>query len=94
MISTGHYASNHGGLVIYVSKNWSYKVQNSEAESEIWEMQIFKINDPNNDKKIAIIIGKIYRLLYDSQDKYARFLLEFNALLLIMQSMYHQAIYF
>ena len=27
MISTGHYASNHGGLVIYVSEKWSYKVK-------------------------------------------------------------------
>ena len=38
IISTGHYASNHGGLVIYVhvSEKWSYKVKNSQTESQIW----------------------------------------------------------
>ena len=26
MISTGHYASNHGGLVMYLNKKWEYKL--------------------------------------------------------------------
>ena len=26
MISTGRYASNHGGLVIYLNKKWEYKL--------------------------------------------------------------------
>ena len=81
MISTGHYATNHGGFVIYVSEKWSYKVINSQTESQIWEKQIIEINDPSNVKKRAIIIGNIYRPPYNSRDNYARFLLEFNALL-------------
>ena len=37
MISTGHYASNHGGLVIYLNKKWEYKLIADVTESKLWE---------------------------------------------------------
>ena len=27
MINTGRYASNHGGLLIYLNKMWTYKIK-------------------------------------------------------------------
>ena len=27
VISTGHYASNHGGLIIYLNDSWNYKLK-------------------------------------------------------------------
>ena len=46
MISSGHYASTHGGLVIYLHEKWSYRIKNYETDSQIWENQIIEICDP------------------------------------------------
>ena len=35
MISTGRYASNHGGLVIYLNKKWEYKLKSDVTESKL-----------------------------------------------------------
>ena len=48
LISTGRYASNHGGLVIYLNTNWDYKVISDDTVSNFWERQIVEIIDPNN----------------------------------------------
>ena len=61
MISTGHYASNHGGLVIYLNKKWEYKLIADVTESKLWEKQIIEIFDPNKNQRQKIIIGNIYR---------------------------------
>ena len=46
MISTGHYASNHGGLVIYLNKKWEYKLITDDTDSKLWERQIIEIFNP------------------------------------------------
>ena len=53
MISTGHYASNHGGLVIYLNKKWEYKLIADVTESKLLEKQIIEILTPTKikDKK-------------------------------------------
>ena len=35
MISTEHYASNHGGLVIYLYKKWEYKLITDDTDSKL-----------------------------------------------------------
>ena len=40
IISTGHYASNHGGLVIYLNDIWNYDIITCDTDSHIWERQI------------------------------------------------------
>ena len=82
MISSGHYASTHGGLVIYLYEKWSYRIKNYETESQIWENQKIEICDPTYTNSQGIIIGNIYRPPYNSRDNYATFTREFNALLL------------
>ena len=80
------YASNHGGLVIYLNDSWNYKLNSVQADSQIWEKQIIEIFNPNDLKKKAIIIGNVYRPPYNSRDSYTTFSLEFNVMLLEYQS--------
>ena len=47
LISTGHFTSNHSGLVIYLNKKWEYKLKTDVTESKLWERQIIEICDPN-----------------------------------------------
>ena len=86
MISTGHYASNHGGLVIYLNDSWNYKLKSCQTDSQIWEKQTIKIFNHNDLKKKTIIIGNVYRPPYNSRDNYTTFSFEFNAMLLEYES--------
>ena len=82
MISSGHYAFAHDGLVIYLREKWNYRIKNHETESKIWKNQIIEICGPTYSNSQGIIIGDIYRPPYNSRDNYATFTREFNALLL------------
>ena len=59
LISTGRYASNHVGLVIYLNTNWDYKVKSDDTVSKLSERQIVEIIDPNNKLRKKIIVGNI-----------------------------------
>ena len=67
MISTGCYASNHGGLVIYLSDIWNYEVNTCNTDSQIWARQIIEISNPRMSTRNKIIIGNIYRPPYNLQ---------------------------
>ena len=82
MISTGHYASNHGGLVIYLNKKREYKLIADVTESKLWEKQIIEISDPNKNHRQKIVIGNIYRPPYNLRDSLNTFMMEFNSTLL------------
>ena len=78
MISTGHYASNHGGLVIYLHNKWDYVLKTCNTVSKLWERQIIEVYDPTNTFKRNIIIGNIYRPPYNSRYQTDTFLEGFN----------------
>ena len=82
MISTGPYASNHGGLVIYLNKKWEYKLIADVTKSKLWEKQIIEIFDPNKNQRQKIVIGNIYRPPYNLRDNLNTFMIEFNSTLL------------
>ena len=82
MISTGHFASNHGGLVIYLNKKWEYKLIADGTDSKLWERQIIEIFNPNKTQRQKIDIGNIYRPPYNLRDTLNTFMGEFNATLL------------
>ena len=82
MISTGHYASNHGGLVIYLNKKWAYKLIADGNDSKLWERQIIEIFNPNKAQRQKLVIGNIYRPPYNLRDTLNTFMGEFNATLL------------
>ena len=82
LISTGRYASNHGGLVIYLNTNWDNKVISDDTVSKLWERQIVEIINPNNKLRNKIIVGNIYRPPNNSLDNLNTFMAEFNNTLL------------
>ena len=49
LISTPHYASSHGGLVIYLSEKWDYTIKTDDTVSKLWERQIIEISDPKKN---------------------------------------------
>ena len=61
LISTGRYASNHGGIVIYLNTNWDYNVISDYTVSKLWERQIVEVINPSNKLRNKIIYGKIDR---------------------------------
>ena len=81
MISTGHYASNHGGLVIYLHNKWDYVLKTCNTVSKLWERQIIEVYDPTNTFKRNIIIGNIYRPPYNARYYTDTFLEEFKSTL-------------
>ena len=68
LISTPHYASSHGGLVIYLSEKWDYTIKTDDTVSKLWERQIIEISDLNKKVKRKIVIGNIYRPPHNSRD--------------------------
>ena len=51
IILTGHYASNHSGLVIYLHSIWDYVLKTCNTVSKLWERQIIEVYDPTNTFK-------------------------------------------
>ena len=81
MISSGHYASNHGGLVIYLHNKWDYVFKTCNTVSKLSERQIIEVYDPTNTFKRNIIIGNIYRPPYNTRYYTDTFLEEFKSTL-------------
>ena len=50
LISTPHYASSHGGLVIYLNEKWNYNIKTDDTVSKLWERQFIEICDPNKKR--------------------------------------------
>ena len=61
LISTSHYSSTHGGLVMYLNQRWDYNLKTCDTVSKFWERQIVEIIDPNVKLRKKIIVGNIYR---------------------------------
>ena len=80
-INTGRCASDHGGLLIYLNKMWTYEIRNCVTDSQIWEKQTIEIFYPNTFGRRGILIGNIYRPPYNTRNNYDTFSIEFNAML-------------
>ena len=78
LISTGHYASTHGGLVMYLKQRWDYNLKTCDTVSKLWERQIVEIIDPNVKLRKKIIVGNIYRPPNISRESFNVFMEEFN----------------
>ena len=79
MISTGHYASNYGGLVIYLHNKWDYVLKTCNTVSKLWERQIIVVYDPTVTFKRNIVIGNIYRPPYSTRYHTDTFVEEFKS---------------
>ena len=88
MISTGRYASNHGGLVIYLSDIWNYEVKTCNTDSQIWERQIIEISNHSTSARNKITIRNIYRPPYNLQANINTFMTEFNFTVIVEMHIY------
>ena len=75
-IKQGKSCSNKGGLVMYLSKTFNYKVILSLNQYDNWEGQFIKVTGGGLSKDITI--GNIYRPPRDLNEKYKQFLSEFT----------------
>ena len=71
--------SNKGGLVIYLSDEYQYKMKSSYNVSEIWEGQFIEVS--GNDLTKNIIIGNIYRPPRNLTNNYRVFIDEITLML-------------
>ena len=78
-IKQGKTCSNKGGLVMYLSKTFNYKVILSLNQFDNWEGQFIKVTGGGLSKDI--IIGNIYRPPRDLNENYKQFVSEFTPII-------------
>ena len=61
LVTQDRYASAHGGLALYIHKNWSYTVKPCENKSLYWEEMFVTLADPLASNPTKICIGNFYR---------------------------------
>ena len=57
LVTQDRYASAHGGLALYIHKNWSYTVKPCENKSLYWEETFVTLGDPLASNPTKICIG-------------------------------------
>ena len=61
LLAKNRYASAHGGLAIYIHKNWNFKEKTDIIESPHWEEMFLEVTDPSNPSKVIFTVGNFYR---------------------------------
>ena len=61
MIHHGKTCSGHGGLIIFLHENYSWKVRQLHEQSDTWEGLFIDIYGDNLIKHIGLTLGNIYR---------------------------------
>ena len=80
LISEGKVCSAHGGLAIYVMKDFKYTLlTHLYTVSDVWEGQFIELSGSNINRKI--IIGNIYRPPRDIEQNYRTFINELNPIM-------------
>ena len=88
LISKGKASSRHGGVAIYLSDNFCFKILPFESRSNIWDGLFIEIHETvdhviGNKKKL--IIGNIYRPPRNRVDNYQTFIEEINEIMSDLQ---------
>ena len=79
LISVGKVCSAHSGLMIYLKKEYAYKILQIHKQSDLWDGQFIEISGtPLNNK---IILGIIYRPPNYIKDNYLKFFDEMRSVL-------------
>ena len=61
LLAKNHYASAHGGLAIYIHKNWNFKEKTDIIESPHWEEMFVEVTGPSDPSKVIFTVGNFYR---------------------------------
>ena len=75
LISQGKICSEHGGLAIYISNKFNFKIIDMNINSQIWEGLFIEISNFNANK--VLIIGNVYRHFNNTNEVYNNFTNEF-----------------
>ena len=70
--------SLHGGVGIYLSKSYDYKILNINDKNNIWDGLFIEITNANNNLGKNLIIGNIYRPPRENIDNYQIFINDLN----------------
>ena len=86
LIHQGSKCTKHGGLIIYLNDNYSYKIRNLYNGSNIWEGLFIDINGGNLCRTFTI--GNIYRPPHDNNNNIniQQFISELSPIIEILQS--------
>ena len=86
LIHQGSKCTKHGGLIIYLNDNYSYKIRNLYNGSNIWEGLFIDINGGNLCRTFTI--GNIYRPPRDNNNNIniQQFISELSPIIEILQS--------
>ena len=61
LLAKNRYASAHGGLAIYIHKNWNFKEKTDIIESPHWEEMFVEVTDPSDPSKVIFTVGNFYQ---------------------------------
>ena len=75
LISQGKICSEHGGLAIYISNIFNFKIIDMNIHSQIWDGLFIEISKFNANK--VLIIGNVYRHFNNTNEVYYNFTNEF-----------------
>ena len=83
LISIGKSCSAHGGVAMYLHKDFNYKIVNHGVRSNIWDGQVIEIvNDRTNEKYCkTITICNIYRPPVQTSENLSNFTKEINQII-------------
>ena len=86
LIHQGSKCTKHGGLIIYLTENYSYKIRNLYNGSNIWEGLFIDINGGNLCRTFTM--GNIYRPPRDNNNNIniQQFISELSPIIEILQS--------
>ena len=80
LITKGRYASEHGGLAIYVRNNWNYNLKPNVLDFTYGEELYIEVTDPvDSDNKFTV--GNFYRPPHDHDNSLALFIDYFSVTL-------------
>ena len=71
--------SSHGGIAIYLRKDYSFSHIDLNHSSTVWDGQFIKITDTNTNKKL--VLGNLYRPPRDNNANYTIFMEELALIL-------------
>ena len=79
LISQGKICTTHGGLAIYLSDKYNYKLLSLHKYPEIWESQFIEVSGNKSQKNV--VLGNVYRPPRDINENYRTFIDEFTIIL-------------
>ena len=79
LISQGKICTTHGGVAIYLSDKYNYKLLSMHKYSEIWESQFIEVSGNKSQK--TVVLGNVYLTPRNINENYRTCIDEFTIIL-------------